>query len=252
MKYLTVVADDFGFTPGVVDGCIESVNEGILMDLSLMMNSPGTMYGIKQAQQHGISDLGIHITLMDINGTGRYLRTGDYKQLLEQTPRRELENMVKDELKSFEDAVGAIPTHINAHQNCIAHEKTIDAVAEYALEHDLYIRRFKSFAGSNPGAGGDILDKIISQGVKTSDHIYEQIEGSYEQAKSGFIENLALPKKESTTEIFFHPAYLDDTLRQYTSLLEERERDVKLLTEDDFSDKILDLGFELTSYSQLG
>jgi len=249
MKKLVLVADDYGFTNGINKGCIEANQKGILTEMSLMLDSPATQEGVNLILENNVEGLGIHITLNDIVGTGKYLRTADYKVLLEETSSEKLSARVKDELKRFEDMVGRIPTHINGHQNCCLHPKTIDAVIEYALDNDIYIRRTKHFGGGNPGAGSTEANKIMEDaGVKITDYIFEHIEGTYEEAYQGFLDVLKDIEDDTVTEIFFHPAYVDDELRKYSSLLEDRERDLKLLTDKSFKEEIEKLGFTITNF----
>lgn len=249
MKKLIVVADDYGFTNGVNKGCIEASQKGILTEISLMIDSPATKEGINQILVNKIEGLGIHITLNDIVGTGKYLRTADYKILLEETSNKKLSNRVKDELKNFEDMVGRIPTHINGHQNCCLHPKIIDTVIEYALENDIYIRRTKHSRDRNTGVESTVSNKIMDDsGVKCTDYIFEHILGTYDEAYQGFLSDLRGVEDGTITEIFFHPAYVDDELRKYSSLLEDRERDLKLLTDKSFKEEIEKLGFIITNF----
>ncbi len=157
MKKLIVVADDFGFTEGINRGCIEANQEGILTELSLMMDSPGTQHGIDEVLRNNISGLGIHITFNDIVGTGKYLRTPDYVKLLEQSPAEELAARVLYELRKFEDLVGRVPTHINGHHNCHLHPKILDTICEYALDHEIYVRRMVEFSDGE-SAGVDVTE----------------------------------------------------------------------------------------------
>jgi predicted glycoside hydrolase/deacetylase ChbG (UPF0249 family) len=251
MKNLVTVADDFGFTKGVADGCLDAYNNGILREMSIMMDSPGTDYTVERIKKENIKGVGIHITLSDLNNTGKYLRTADYQEMLTNGDFKALKERINDEFKKFEDSIGKIPTHINGHQNCCLHPNVIDAVIEYALDNDVFVRRSQQFKGDNPGAGGDTGDIMKKSGVKTSDYIFEQIIGTYDQAYQGFLDDLAEIEDNTTTEIFFHPAVIDDVLKSYTSLIDERERDVKLLKDESFKNKLTELGFNITRYSKL-
>ena len=250
MKKLIIVADDYGFTKGINKSCFEANQQGILTEMSLMLDSPATQEGVDLILKNNIEGLGIHITLNDIIGTGKYLRTSDYSALLEETSSKKLSARVKDELKRFEDMVGRIPTHINGHQNCCLHSKTIDVVIEYALENDIYIRRARAFTGGNKGAGSTLANKIMEDGrVKFTDYIFEHIKGTYEEAYQGFLDDLKGIADDTVTEIFFHPAYVDNELRKYSALLEDRERDLRLLTDKSFRDGIEKLGFTITNFN---
>lgn len=251
MKYIVTVADDFGFSEGVNRGCIDACNNGVLKELSLMVYSFGTEQAIKLATQNNINGLGIHLTINPELSSGVYFRTADYTNLLATKNQKYLSNLVKDEIKKFEDLVGKVPTHINGHQNCFAHDKIIDTIIEYALENDIFVRRFINLGSKNSGAGNDINSKVEKSKVKITDNILEQIEGSYESAYNGFTSYLDTVEDGTITELFFHPAYVDETMRQYTSLLEERERDVKLLTDERFITDVENKGFRFVNFGDL-
>ncbi len=250
MKKLVVVADDFGFTEGINRGSIEASQQGILTEMSLMMDSPGTQHGVDQILKNDIPGLGIHITLNDIVSTGKYLRRPGYVELLEQSQPEELAARVLYELHKFEDTVGRVPTHINGHRNCHLHPKIVDTICEYALEHDIYVRRMSEFSDGE-SVGVDVTEQLNEQGVKLTDYIFEHIPGTYEEAYEGILADLSKVGEDSVTEVFFHPAYVDDMLRGYSSLLDERDRDRMLLTDKSFGEKIEALGFRIGNFNDV-
>ena len=91
-------------------------------------------------------------------------------------------------------------------------------------------------------------DFLAKSGVKMTDYIIEHIKGSYKEVFDGFIKDLETVKEDSTTELFFHPGFVDDELRGYSSLLEDRERDVILLKDVGFKNKLVEMGFELCGF----
>lgn len=241
---------DFGLTEGINQGCIDSYQNGILTEMSLMMDSPATNAAAKLASENIIKGVGIHITLNDIVGTGRYLRTDDYKNLLENSSEKELSNRVNDELKKFEDLLGRIPTHINGHKNCYLHPKIIDTVSEYASKNNIYVRRYKPFSDGN-SAGQDVNAAFVKNKIKITDYIFEHIVGTYDEALDGFVNDLKTLEDNTTTEIFFHPGIVDDQLRSYSSLLDDRERDLKLLKDSKFKNELINLGFNICGFSEI-
>lgn len=247
MKKLILVADDFGLTQGVNDGIIDAYENGILTEMSIMMDSPGTLNAIAKAKSDSIRNIGLHITLNDIVGTGIYMRTNDYIQLLETADAKTLSSRVNDEIKKFEDALGMTPTHINGHHNCHLHPKVIETVAEYSVRNSIYVRKKRDFTDGHD-AGLNMNEFLAYSGVKVTDYIFEHIKGSYQESFDGFIKDLENLKEESVTELFFHPGFVDDELRSYSSLLEGRERDVKLLKDVEFKSKLVGMVFELGGF----
>ena len=84
-----------------------------------------------------------------------------------------------------------------------------------------------------------------------TDYIFEQIKGTYESCYAGFIKSLEEISEDTSTEFFFHPAYVDETILKYTSLTYDRERDLKLLQDQNFKKIILDSGFTVIDFSSI-
>ncbi len=249
MKHLVIVADDFGFSDGVNKGTIEAYKEGILTQMDFMVNCPGSESAVQLVLEQRIKDVGIHLSLMDLVGTGKYLRTEDYEKLLDDESPQTLQQKIKEEFKKFEGMFDMYPTHISGHHQVHQHEKVIDAVAEYAGAHGIYVRKSARFSdGKN--LKQDVLadDKIKQAGGKITDYIFEHIVGEYDEVIEGFNNNLSIVDDNSVTEIFLHPGYLDETLKKYTSLLDDRERDLKLLKDPNFKNGLTSMGFEIVSF----
>jgi len=252
MKYLVTVADDFGFSAGLNKGCIEAYEQGILREMSFMVDYPGSEDAVKQVLAKNISGVGIHLTLNNFLKTGVYLRTPDYRDLLEKESSKKLGKRIKEELQKFEDLFGRLPTHINAHHSLHQHEKIIDFVGEYVEKHKLYVRKATHFTdGKSIDADeSSVNSKYKSFGAKLTDYIFEHIEGGYDDAKDGFVKDLQTVEENTVTEAFFHPAYIDEIVKKHTSLLEGRKRDLKLLKDNEFEKEILDLGFKIIGFSE--
>lgn len=123
-KKLIVVADDFGVCESVNRGCIDTLQNGILTEMSIMLKSPGTDNARKLADEALLDrHIGLHLTFNDFTKIGRNLKTEEYNALLETAPQKELEQIVSDEFKEFEDMFGRVPSHINGHKNSHTHER---------------------------------------------------------------------------------------------------------------------------------
>jgi predicted glycoside hydrolase/deacetylase ChbG (UPF0249 family) len=253
-KKLVVVADDFGFSQGVTDGCIESMQQGILTEMSFMVGAPASNHSVAKVKHLALEDrIGIHITLNNMGVTGKYLRKSDYDTLLDSKTQTELAELVVSELDEFEDLFGQPPSHINSHKNLHQHPKIREVVADYATRNNVYVRRTDDFDDPNIiwGDKDEANGYFRKRGVLLTDNIFENINGTYAEAKEGFINKLKTVAEKSVTEIFLHPAYVDKTLQQYTSLLNERDRDRKLLQDREFIASIYHLGFDITNFKAL-
>jgi chitin disaccharide deacetylase len=146
-----------------------------------------------------------------------------------------------------------VPSHINGHHNVHTHAKVREIVADYAKTHAIFIRRERQFTdGKSVETKGDSNNFFTSQGVKMTDHIFEYIQSTYEESFQGFIKDLETVEDGTSSELFVHVAYVDDTLLTYSSLNWERQkRDLVLLKDPKFKQAILDLGCEITDFTTL-
>lgn len=236
MKRLVIVADDFGLSSGVNKGIIESIKNGVVTEPSLMVWSLGTKEAIDTIKKIGYGQLGIHITLNNFIETGKYLHLADYEDLLNNTSEKDLREMVLAELEEFERSVGKKPTHITSHQHVHTHPKLKACIAEYGGNNGIPVRKVNS---SEMGK------------VKATDYIFSHIKGSYQEAFDGFLNDLATVEEDKTVEIFLHPGYVDEIMSKYSSLTNDRERDLKLVTDVEFKIRIEKLGFQICNYSNI-
>jgi predicted glycoside hydrolase/deacetylase ChbG (UPF0249 family) len=56
---------------------------------------------------------------------------------------------------------------------------------------------------------------------------------------------------QGTSEIYCHPAYVDDVLKQHATYVYEREEEVKILTSDEVKDAARKYNVELISFREL-
>ncbi len=247
MKYLVPVADDFGFSSGANTGSIEGYKEGIIKELSLMMNTPGTDEAVQYVLEEGLLNVGIHLMLYDLIKDGRYIHSRDYELFLDSHDKDFLEQRVKDEFKKFEDKIGRPPTHISSHQYTHKNPKLFDVIGEYANKHNIFIRKIGDLRPN-----GDEADKAYKQrGAKVSDYIFSNSVGSYDELSSFLIASLKSIAENSVTEMFFYPAYMDSVLMRYSTLTFNRYRDLQLVTNPKFKEEIEELGFKLVSFGEV-
>lgn len=253
MKYLVVVADDFGLCSGVNRGCIEALKNGLVTELSLVVSWPGTKAAVKLAQDNNINEVGIHLTLNDYNNTGEYLRTADYRKMLIEESAENLQALARKELDTFEHLMGRPPSHITSHQHTQQHPKLVEMIAAYATKHGIYIRRAANFShDENPV--GDIEkanQEYARLGVKFADYFFGHVQGEYEKVKAAFLKELNSVEDNSVTELMFHPGFIDEFLSKYSTMTDTRERDIKLAKDENFQNKINELGFRLVSFAEI-
>lgn len=143
MKKVIITADDFGFTKETNRGIIETFEKGVATELSLMMNCYGTDEAIKYAKKNKLNNVGVHLSLFDINKGEKPYRNADYDRVLEEKSSEELCQIIGDELKKFEDAFGRAPSHVIGHKRLHFHPKTIDFIFDYASKNKAYVRKWE-------------------------------------------------------------------------------------------------------------
>ena len=100
MRYLIVNGDDFGWTRGINRGILEAHGRGILTSTSLMVDAPGSEEAARLSRAAPDLSVGLHVVLR--NGAG------DPDGLADELRRQ---------LRRFEDLMGCLPTHLDAHHH---------------------------------------------------------------------------------------------------------------------------------------
>jgi len=138
---LVVVADDFGLCQSVNTGIVEAHKNGIVTELSLMLGSPRTEQALQLVKEQDITNVGIHMLLKNWRDSGTLVRRADYIKMFDELSEAEVAQLVETELQEFEAVVGHKPTHITSQFGIAAHAKAIPAVTDYALKHNIPMRK---------------------------------------------------------------------------------------------------------------
>lgn len=254
MKKLVVVADDFGLCESVNSGIVESFQNGLVTELSLMLGSPGTNHALKLVQNHNISNLGIHMLLKNWRDTGALVRRADYTRLFNELTASEVAKLVTAELDEFERLTGHKPSHITSQYGILSHPKALPSITEYAAENDIPMRQPKSVDSPNlRDPTGPEIQYIRERHVRTTDYFLAHIDDvkSVNEAEEAFENDLAAIPENSSVEICLHPGKVGDELRSLTSLVDERVRDLELATNPTFRHWLEQNSFELSSYADI-
>ena len=269
-KQLVVNADDFGFTPDVNRGIVDSHRRGILTATTLMANGAAFDDALRLARETPTLDIGCHLVLVGdrslVTGkpypptVGRLLAA---LALGEIRPYRELAAQVRHILDA-----GIRPTHLDTHKHTHLAPPVLDAVARLSEEFGIrWVRRpfdfpLASLRGTAPrmkrltssalGLLRRRFHRVLERhGCRTTDHFAGfQITGRFRTAE--LVELLAcLP--DGSTELMCHPGYCGDALRgARTRLKESREHELAALTAPEVRAAIERYGIEVVPYAGLG
>ena len=226
-RYLIINADDFGRSPGVNRGIIQTHEHGIVTSASLMVRWPAAAEAAAYGRAHPSLSLGIHIDLGEwIYGEGTWV------PLYEVVPVEDaaaVKGEVANQLTAFRRLTGKKPTHIDSHQH--VHQKEPVRSVLIDLAHDMHVplRQLSPevhYCGSFYGqtAEGSPLPHLISV--------------------DGLIRLLTdLPP--GVTELGCHPGFATDLDTTYQS---ERLDEVKVLCDQQVRAALIFMEIELCSF----
>jgi predicted glycoside hydrolase/deacetylase ChbG (UPF0249 family) len=277
-KQLIINADDFGFTPDVNQGIVESHRRGILTAATLMANGAAFGDAVRLARETPSLDIGCHLVLIG----GRSLLTGRAYPL---TVPRLVAALARREIRAYEELKaqvwhivggGVKPTHLDTHKHTHLAPPVLDAVARIAEEFGIHwVRRpfdfpmnalrrrkdpatvpvvvpvVKRLTSSALGLLRRRFHRVLtSHGCRTTDHFAGfQITGRFHAAQ--LVDLLAM-LPEGSTELMCHPGRCGEALRgQRTRLKESRERELEALIAPEVRVAAERNGVELVGYARL-
>jgi chitin disaccharide deacetylase len=156
MPYLIVNADDFGLSPGVNAGIVQTHCRGIVTSASLMVRPSAAVEAAELSRAHRSLSVGLHFDL------GEWAcRDGDWHQVSDVVPLDD-PNAVRDEMRRqldcFRDLLGKDPTHLDSHQHVHLQPVIREIAVEFASALDVPLRRCHSavqYCGDFYGQTGD-------------------------------------------------------------------------------------------------
>ena len=226
-RYLIINADDFGQSPGVNRGIIETHEHGIVTSASLMVRWPAAAEAAAYGRKHPSLSLGLHFDF----GEWR-CRNVNWIKLYEVVSEEDITAVSKEasrQLAAFRRLVGKDPTHLDSHQH-VHGRKPLSSVFIGVAErlgvplrsHSPQVRYCGDFYGQT--RDGEPLPDFVSA--------------------AALIKLLAeLPP--GFTELGCHPGYADDLDSMYR---QERVRELRTLRDPGVRRAIDDMGIELCSF----
>lgn len=250
MKRLVVTADDFGLSPGVVDGIAEAHELGIVTSTSMMVNAPASDYAFQEARRLPSLATGLHFVLtfgrpvgppepvsrlLDEDGEFRKRGSGVHETARPDEVREEL----RAQLRAFEKGVGRPPTHIDSHHHVHLHTGILRVAIEEAGQLGIPLR----------SKGREVRERLRIERIRTCDRFVDDFFGDdvSEERLLAILESLP----DGTTELMCHPAREDETLAAVSGYVEPRFRELEILTSPRVARALVGLGIELVPMSRL-
>ncbi|MBQ9659054.1 MAG: ChbG/HpnK family deacetylase [Clostridia bacterium] len=236
---LIINADDFGLSKSISNGIIEGINDGFITSTSIMANMECAEYAIKQAIEHNVNCIGLHINLTVGKPVLKNCNLVDEKGVFLYN-KKQIENTKL----TYEDAYNEIKAqinlinkysngiikidHIDTHHHLCENENIKNAIIDIAKEYNIPIRNEFDCDVLKP----DILYKNFTIKNVSINSLDEMI-SKYQ-------------KKDIVIELMTHPGYIDNYTRTVTSYL-DRNHELKVLKmakEKKIFDKVVLINFQ--------
>jgi predicted glycoside hydrolase/deacetylase ChbG (UPF0249 family) len=255
MKKLIVTADDFGWTKSVNKGIVRAINEGIVTDVAFMVltDKPELEDALELISKNNFKDIGLHTCLFPWGITTRPHRE-DFIKLFRDGSDQQIEDIALKELAIFERLIGRKPDFIAPQFNMHGNLRLLKVLSSYCVENNIPMRIPRALITNDEIQDKNYAAEVYLKrlNVKMPDHLFAHILGSSAtDIMNDFFKELASVKDGESVEILIHPGYNDIDTFEGSSLNYERTRDLSIAIHQDFKKKVLDLGFELSHFSQL-
>lgn len=228
-KYLIVNADDFGISPGVNRGVIETHERGIVTSASVMTRWRAAREAADFAKAHPRLGVGLHVDL------GEWVcRDDQWTPIYEVVPMNDdaaVRDEIRRQLDAFRQLLGRDPDHIDSHQHVHRDGAARAIVAEIGGELQVPVRHFTPavrYCGDFYGQdrNGEPIPASISA-----------------EALIDIIGHLSAP----ATELCCHPGFVDFE----TMYTQERQRELETLCHPRVRQALNEAGVELCSFADL-
>jgi chitin disaccharide deacetylase len=245
---LVVTADDLGLSPGVTKGILESHRRGIVRSTSLMVTADFSAEAAAQARMEPDLEVGLHIDLVGgwpvsdpamvrslVDGEGRFLGLTELtKRLLSGRVRaREVATEVRAQA-ALARSWGILPLAWDSHRHVHLMPPVARVVGRVARDEGVrWVRRARSpraWAGPKETAlrAATFVSALAFRGIP-GNRWYVDITSQRPRLDAAAVALLAA--YGGVGEIGAHPGYVDDDLRAVDTLVDDRPKDLEILTD---------------------
>jgi len=227
MKKLIVNADDYGYTPGVVDGILKAHHEGVVTSTTILINSPHLEAALAKLKSAPKLDLGLHLNITWgkpvsspdkvrslIGENGNFIRRTQFEDVdLDEVGLEWRAQVAKARGQNIK------LTHLDTHHHTHRHPALLDIIAEIAGEEKLAVRSQEPW----------IRDYLRANHIPTPDYFIEDFYGEGKTTLT-HLEDLLRFIPDGFTEVCCHPAIVDEELRKTSSYNNPRNEELAVLT----------------------
>jgi predicted glycoside hydrolase/deacetylase ChbG (UPF0249 family) len=251
MQGLIVNADDFGFSPEIIDGVCEAHMNGIVTDASILVRSPYASQAISMASRINLP-VGLHIDFVTPYSNSAKQELGPNGHLTQELFHREfndqitslfsteelliLQEEIRDQIEEFKALSGQLPSHLDYHFGLHFLPDVMFIYLMVSIQYKLPVRWGVQYAGRNP---------IVLAPARLCDRFRGVKNGSIET----FTDLLQEPW-EGVLEVLCHPGYFTPN-GLFDSYNQEREYELKILTDPRLKTEIKQMGIKLVNYPWL-
>ncbi len=285
MKRLIVNADEFGLTQQVNQGIIEAFKKGIVTSSTIIVNMWAFEEAVRLACKNPNLAVGVHLTLtsgksvlpkeaiptlVDEKGfffpRSHLLRRLFFQKIRLSEVEKELKAQIEKCLQS-----GISPTHFDSHEHIHIHPAIFPIVIRLAKDYNVPLRlpaeeiyfvkgKFLNFFYFKYWKKKFLQVRcnwahshLLLHGILTTDY-FTSIFGIIpnQEIKISTFKLLLKNIKDGVTELMTHPGYMDERLRIFSPhLCEQREKELKVLTDPKTKRIIKEENIELINYANL-
>ncbi len=248
-KLLIVNADDLGRTPGINAGIFEAHDRGLVTSATLMVNFPAVEAAARGAAERPALGIGLHVELTGgvpslppetvpslVDADGRLPR---WPAGLDGVDPGEVLAEVRSQLARFRRLTGRSPTHLDSHHHSHRRPAVLEALVTVAREIGVPVRN----------ASPEVGERLRRAGVATPDAFVETFfgDGATLEALLAILGGLG----PGVTEVMCHPARIDEELRSGSTYVDERERELAVLTHPEARRTMRELGIRRVHFGAL-
>jgi len=258
-----LVADDYGFSPGVSRGIRALIEQGRLSGTGCMTLFPDWAEHVRDLRpvEHN-AEIGLHLTLTDFMGL-----TGEKLPPLKKvivgvtsgaTRPEKIFRELDAQLDRFTSEIDRLPAYVDGHQHVHflqpVRQWIIDRFAGVADDQKPWVRGAPTLKGAPAGIWPKIsFVKGLAAGFerKITDAgltVHGPLAGFYPWKQTGLFEKTMSGLASALPEgavIMCHPGFVDDVLRSRDAFTDAREEELRFLASDAFASLMASTGTEL-------